>query len=192
MSPISLHSRGIDRDNVWGIPADGLSSPGPRKIREHYPDPMLAAAEARRHPSISNLGKHRSPSRLTSGSNPSLESQLAYDFQRHASVAGTGVNPSSSATSLGRHGNSQFSLHDIPPVPPVPHLHGGNEGGGGGRGSAPPSPYGHPAGSAVASGVGMGRHVLPSIQQWEEGAVMNPMFKVVSLAPSHQSSTDSP
>lgn len=132
----------------------------------------MIAAEARRHPSVSNLNRHRSTPRLTSGSNPSLESQLAYDFQRHASVA----NPSASATSLGRHGASQLSLQgDIPPVPPVPHLHGGA----GGQGSAPPSPYGHPAGQAVAGGAGMGRHVLPSIQQWDEGDV-NPMFRVVS------------
>lgn len=80
-----------------------------------------------------------------------------------------------SATSLGRHGASQLSLHgDVPPVPPVPHL--------GSQGSAPPSPYGHPAGHAVAAGAGMGRHVLPSIQQWDED--VNPMFRVVSYLPS--------
>jgi hypothetical protein len=145
-------------------------SPGPRRQRDHYPDPMIAAAEARRRPSASNLNRHRSPSRLMSGSNPSLESQLAQDFQRHAPFAA-----SSSATSLGRHGASHLSLHDnIPPVPPVPNMHHGH-----GMGSAPPSPYGHPKAAAVASGAGLGRHVLPSISQWDEGDV-NPMFKVVS------------
>lgn len=131
---------------------------------------MIAVAEARRHPSVSNMGRHRSASRLMSGSNPSLESQLANDFQRHASVA------SASNTSLGRHGMSQLSLHGDVPMPPVPPL---PQTGGGGQGSAPPSPYGHPAGAAVASGHGMGRHVLPSIAQWDEGDV-NPMFRVVS------------
>lgn len=157
-------------------------SPGPRRAREHYPDPMLAAAEARRHPSVSMSNRHRSASRLTSGSNPSLESQLAHDFQRHASVANPQPIASGSLASLGRHGSSQFSLHgDVPPVPPIPsyhnHAHGGVESG---RGSAPPSAYGHPAQAAVASGVGMGRHVLPSIQGWEEGEDVNPMFRVVS------------
>lgn len=141
----------------------------------------MVAADARRHPSVSNLNsRHRSASRLTSGSNPSLESQLAYDFQRHASVANPQPISSGSASSLGRYGSSQFSLHgDIPPVPPVPAFHGGGGGIEGGRGSAPPSAYGHPAQAAVSSGVGMGRHVLPTIQGWEEGDV-NPMFRVVS------------
>lgn len=145
---------------------------------------MVAAAEARRYPPVSNSNsRHRSASRLTSGSNPSLESQLAYDFQRHASVANPQPIASGSLASLGRHGSSQFSLHgDVPPVPPVPsfhsHPHGAPENG---RGSAPPSAYGHPAQAAVASGVGMGRHVLPSIQGWEEGEDVNPMFRVVSL-----------
>jgi meiosis induction protein kinase IME2/SME1 len=117
-----------------------------------------------------------------SGSNPSLESQLAHDFQRHAPFAA-----SSSATSLGRHGASHLSLHDsMPPVPPVPSIrqHG--------QGSAPPSPYGHPKATAVASGAGLGRQVLPSISQWDDD--VNPMFRVVSpplglrvslLMPSH-------
>jgi meiosis induction protein kinase IME2/SME1 len=144
------------------------SSPGPRRSRDVHPDPMIAAAEARRRPSASNLNRHRSPSRLMSGSNPSLESQLAHDFQRHAPFAA-----SSSATSLGRHGASHLSLHDsMPPVPPVPSIHQH------GQGSAPPSPYGHPKAAAVANGAGMGRQVLPSIQQWDGD--VNPMFKVVS------------
>jgi len=129
---------------------------------------MIAAAEARRRPSASNLNRHRSPSRLMSGSNPSLESQLAHDFQRHAPFAA-----SSSATSLGRHGASHLSLHDsMPPVPPVPSIHQH------GQGSAPPSPYGHPKAAAVASGAGLGRQVLPSISQWDDD--VNPMFRVVS------------
>jgi meiosis induction protein kinase IME2/SME1 len=148
------------------IDADG--SPGPRRSRDVHPDPMIAAAEARRRPSASNLSRHRSPSRLMSGSNPSLESQLAHDFQRHASFAA-----SSSATSLGRHGASHLSLHDsMPPVPPVPSMHQH------GQGSAPPSPYGHPKAAAVANGAGLGRQVLPSISQWDDD--VNPMFRVVS------------
>ena len=146
-------------------------SPGPRRSRDVHPDPMIAAAEARRRPSASNLSRHRSPSRLMSGSNPSLESQLAHDFQRHAPFAA-----SSSATSLGRHGASHLSLHDsMPPVPPVPSIHQH------GLGSAPPSPYGHPKAAAVAHGAGLGRQVLPSISQWDDD--VNPMFRVVSPQP---------
>jgi hypothetical protein len=74
----------------------------------------------------------------------------------------------------------------MPPVPPVPSIrqHG--------QGSAPPSPYGHPKATAVASGAGLGRQVLPSISQWDDD--VNPMFRVVSpplglrvslLMPSH-------
>jgi len=130
---------------------------------------MIAAAEARRRPSASNLNRHRSPSRLMSGSNPSLESQLAQDFQRHAPFAA-----SSSATSLGRHGASHLSLHDsMPPVPPVPSNYHGHV-----QGSAPPSPYGHPNAAAVAHGAGLGRQVLPSISQWDQD--VNPIFRVVS------------
>jgi meiosis induction protein kinase IME2/SME1 len=152
------------------------SSPGPRRSRDHYADPMLAA-EARRQASVTNLNRHRSPSRLMSGSNPSLESQLAHDFQRHAPFAA-----SSSATSLGRHGQSHLSLHEtIPPVP-VQNIHhaysqGHGHGHGHGQGSAPPSPYGHPAAAAVAAGAGDGRPVLPSISQWDGD--VNPMFRVV-------------
>jgi hypothetical protein len=143
------------------------SSPGPRRSRDVHPDPMIAAAEARRRPSANNLNRHRSPSRLMSGSNPSLESQLAQDFQRHAPFA------SSSATSLGRHGASHLSLHDsMPPVPPLPNYQGHIQG------SAPPSPYGHPNAAAVANGAGLGRQVLPSIGQWDQD--VNPMFRVVS------------
>jgi hypothetical protein len=138
----------------------------------------MIAAEAHRQASVTNLNRHRSPSRLMSGSNPSLVSQLAHDVQRHAPFAA-----SSSATSLGRHGQSNLSLHEN--IPPMPHLrhhvHGQGHGHGhGSLGSAPPSPYGHPAGAAVANGAGDGRPLLPSIGQWGDGDV-NPMFRVVSL-----------
>lgn len=155
-----------------------MTSPGPRRTREHYADPMVAA-ETRRQASVTNLNRHRSPSRLMSGSNPSLESQLAHDFQRHAPFAA-----SSSATSLGRHGQSNLSLHEN--IPPIPHLRHHGHGHGHGQaslGSAPPSPYGHPAAVAVANGAGDGRQLLPSIGQWRDGDV-NPMFRVVSLLPS--------
>lgn len=107
-------------------------SPGPRRARDAYPDPLIAAAQSRRAPSASasSYKRHRSPSRLMSGSNPSVDSQLARDFMNQASVASpthhqhssaslnTGAN--SSSTSLGRHGTSQLSLHGDMPVPPLP------------------------------------------------------------------------
>lgn len=116
-----------------------------------------------------------------SGSNPSLESQLANDFRQRANLA------SPSASSLGRLGGSSMNLHDpsasstsfggpsgglaaagassysfLDPRMGV-HGHGyGNghslgEGHGLGLGSAPTSPYGQPQGKAVAMGHGIGR-----------------------------------
>jgi hypothetical protein len=104
--------------------------------------------------------------RLTSKSNPSLESQLAHDFMAQANVQ--------------------------PPLPQsslsVPGSSGYFNGGGTGQGSLPTSPYGHPKGSAVALGVGLGRdygrtEMLPSISSWnqpEAQGEINPMFRVVS------------
>lgn len=117
-----------------------------------------------------------------SGSNLSQDSQLAHDFRVHANVA------SSSSTSLGRHGQSSMSLHEqsnmnLHELPSVPqqYLHGSPDV----LGSAPTSPYGHPKGTAVAMGQGIGRDFLhqglPSISDWEGQSDINPMFKVVSL-----------
>lgn len=133
-----------------------------------------------------------------SGSNPSLDSQLAHDFTARANLV------SSSATSLGRHGQSNLSLHDLPPPAPSSsaaaamsmrmdqhpsqtHLATPSPPA---QGSAPTSPYGHPKGIAVAHGIGMGRQghgmgqTLPSISDWQgdvppQGQI-NPMFRVVS------------
>lgn len=105
-----------------------------------------------------------------SGSNPSLESQLASDFRR-ANIA------SSSASSLGRHGASSLNLQDGYPFAPGldPRTF---------QGSAPTSPYGHPQGKAVAQGQGVGREYgydsqgLPGVADVRD---VNPMFRVVSL-----------
>ena len=107
-----------------------------------------------------------------SGSNPSLESQLANDFRQRANLA------SPSASSLGRLGSSTMNLHGIPSLPstdvptgsspsaaassysfadPRLAIHGHGYSQGGGQGSAPTSPYGQPAGKAVAMGQGIGR-----------------------------------
>jgi meiosis induction protein kinase IME2/SME1 len=137
----------------------------------------------RRHASLNKTARSASKSRLTS---MSQESQLAHDFRVHANVA------SSSSTSLGRHGQSSMSLHeqsnmnlhDLPPVPSR-YLHSDSpdmfltQ-----QGSAPTSPYGHPKGTAVAMGQGIGRGLsqeLPPISDWE-GQDINPMFRVVSFA----------
>ena len=63
-------------------------------------DPLLAKR------SMSSL--HKMSSRLGNTSNPSLESQLAHDFQARANVA------SSSSTSLGQIGQSTISLGPYP------------------------------------------------------------------------------
>lgn len=120
-------------------------------------------------------------------SNLSQDSQLANDFRVHANVG------SSSSTSLGRHGQSSMSLHgqsalslhDLPPVPTqYLHHHGSTEMFSQTQGSAPTSPYGHPTGTAVAMGQGIGRDYvqqgLPPINDWEGQGLINPMFRVVS------------
>lgn len=130
-----------------------------------------------------------------SGSNPSLESQLANDFRMRANLA------SPSASSLGRHGASSMSLHDpsnfagpsgtsasanassysfFDPRLAVQH----------GQGSAPTSPYGQPQGRAVAMGQGIGRQHpyespshdrLPGVDGERDGYI-NPIFRVVSVS----------
>ena len=163
------------------------SSPGPGGFRSdsHLPftypkDPLLAK---RSMSSINQL-----PSRLANISNPSLESQLAHDFQARANVA------SSSQTSLGQHGRSTASLSqyglgsNYEPVspPPLPTHNPLFANAVGGQGSAPTSPYGHPKGVAVSHGVGMGRHQAyrggsgHGMNTVEEHGI-NPMFQVVSL-----------
>ena len=137
-----------------------------------------------------------SASRLASISNPSLESQLARDFQAHATVA------SPSSTSLGGSRMSPGvphvpSHHTMPghDSPSVAHSQAHFAAALGPQGSAPTSPYGHPKGVAVSHGVGMGRTagagqgtVLPSIMSLEEeGRQINPMFQVVSLQYPHVS-----
>ena len=136
---------------------------------------------------------HKMPSRLAGMSNPSLESQLAHDFQARANVA------SGSSTSLGHFGQSTISLGqypgprtalpagmytEIPPPLPFANLH---------QESAPTSPYGHAKGVAVSHGAGMGRHHgyehshghsqgggLPGILDVDEQSKINPMFQLVS------------
>jgi hypothetical protein len=184
----------------WTRPVKLLAdsrSPGPRRAHQ-WTDPADPAA--RRQPSVSAF-RHASgsKSRLMSGSNPSLDSQLAHDFGIHANLA------SGSSTSLGRHAASQLSLHDMPVGGIPPQVIALGQGNGQGQGSAPTSPYGHPLGAAVAHGHGMGRDQavhsgqggqghghgqaqgqgqhLPSISDWQGGyhaAQINPMFRVVS------------
>jgi hypothetical protein len=110
----------------------------------------------------------RSASSLVQPTNASLESQLANQLARHATVA------SESALSLGRRSGRNVSAHLQQPQ---------HE-----RASEPTSPYGHPASTAVSHGHGgrrSGSH-LPSIGDWVEGAPnpqtheINPMFRVVS------------
>nr|XP_019049431.1 CMGC/RCK/MAK protein kinase [Kwoniella bestiolae CBS 10118]OCF28361.1 CMGC/RCK/MAK protein kinase [Kwoniella bestiolae CBS 10118] len=156
------------------------SDPGPRRAREHWPDP-LRQRETKRAPSISSFKQQHGP---TSRSTASLESQLAHDFKVRANV---GAAPSSA--SLGRLGQGRSSLS----------LHGQMEGLGHPllssiNGSAPTSPYGHPKAVAVSHGIGMGRQsisnasgqgagtVLPSISSFDghQGNI-NPMFIVVSV-----------
>ena len=121
-----------------------------------------------------------------SGSNLSQDSQLARDFSGRANIT------SLSSTSLGRHGQSSMSLNDVPPVPQQYMQHPGSaemfsQYPQGGQGSAPTSPYGHPKGTAVAMGQGIGRDYihqgLPPISDWEgqEQGMINPMFRVVSF-----------
>ena len=138
---------------------------------------------------------HKMSSRLGNISNPSLESQLAHDFQARANVA------SSSSTSLGQLGQSSISLGqysgprtalpagmytEIPPPLPFATLQHG-------QGSVPTSPYGHPKGAAVSHGAGMGRHhgyerplvhsqsgTLPGILDVDEQSRINPMFQLVN------------
>lgn len=146
--------------------------------------------DSRRHASHSYKPRSSSKSRLMSGSNLSQESQLAHDFRTHANVT------SSSSTSLGRHGQSSMSLHDVPPVPQQ-YLHDSTEMFQQGQGSAPTSPYGHPKGTAVANGQGIGRDYihqgLPPISDWEgQGqGMINPMFRVVGTRVITGSNADS-
>ncbi|OCF37645.1 CMGC/RCK protein kinase [Kwoniella heveanensis BCC8398] len=166
------------------------SDPGPRRsARQEWPDP-LRTRDARRAPSVSSFKQHNVMSR----SNASLESQLAHDFRKHANV---GAAPSSA--SLGRlgQGASSLSIHSQLDSPGYMSAHALSGGHGNGNGSVPTSPYGHPKASAVAHGVGMGRHpaasgsgtMLPSISSWEGSGVgsghdhgsqshINPMFRV--------------
>ncbi|WVF70293.1 hypothetical protein IAT40_005082 [Kwoniella sp. CBS 6097] len=158
------------------------SDPGPRRSgRQEWPDP-LRTRDAKRAPSISSFKQHSVMSR----SNASLESQLAHDFRKHATV---GATPSTA--SLGRLGQGASSLSLHSQLESASHMspHALS----GGNGSVPTSPYGHPKASAVAHGIGMGRHpaaggsgtVLPSISSWEGSGVgsgheshINPMFRV--------------
>lgn len=113
-----------------------------------------------------------------SHSSASLESQLASQLQRQATVA----SASESSLSLGRNAGaaaaaaagaaSRASL-------PIQNFEPGY------RVSEPTSPYGHPAGYAVAQGAGTSRQSsraqLPSIGDWPEmPQEINPMFRVVS------------
>ncbi|ORX37406.1 hypothetical protein BD324DRAFT_656473 [Kockovaella imperatae] len=160
------------------------SDPGPmnhHRSESHLPfayskDPLLAKR------SMSSM--HQMSSRLANMSNPSLESQLAHDFQARATVA------SGSTTSLGQHGRSTASLgqygltRSTDQYDMMTHQNQLFANAVGGQGSAPTSPYGHPKGTAVSHGVGMGRHApMPhgvgmTIQEGQE--VINPMFQVVS------------
>ncbi|KAK8866104.1 hypothetical protein IAR55_001255 [Kwoniella newhampshirensis] len=160
------------------------SDPGPRRsTRSEWHDPIQRTHDPKRAPSVASFHHQHS---LMSRSNASLESQLAHDFKAHANVgAGAG-----SSTSLGRHGTSQLSLqgHLETLGVPQPAMNG----------SAPTSPYGHPKGTAVALGAGMGRHgtVLPSISSWEGSGVgeaqINPMFRVPPAGLQAQQGTTLP
>ena len=157
-------------------------SPGPRRVKSDWYDPLLPRSVSGQPPPKRDLSVG---SRLASISNSSLESQLANDFMAHATMASN----VSSTGSLGRFGASGLNMHDVPPVPPLPAMHQA-------QASAPTSPYGHPKGFAVAHGAGMGRSgtALPSLGTWHEsnGTPMmdghapqidqqiNPMFRVVS------------
>lgn len=166
-------------------------SPGPRR---HH-DPLIEAQARRAHALKS---RPSSKSRLMSGSNPSLESQLANDFRQRANLA------SPSASSLGRLGSSSMNLHDPPNFAGLAGSPSNTSYSfldprlavqGHGQGSAPTSPYGQPQGKAVALGHGIGRqhpyeHAngqasgerLPGFDGDGDGYI-NPMFRVVSDKP---------
>ncbi|KAK6905886.1 hypothetical protein I203_106721 [Kwoniella mangroviensis CBS 8507] len=178
------------------------SDPGPRRAREHWPDP-LRQRETKRAPSVSSFKQHHGP---TSRSTASLESQLAHDFKVRANV---GAAPSSA--SLGRlgQGRSSLSLHGQMEGLGRPLLAHGLNNTGQGNGSAPTSPYGHPKGVAVSHGIGMGRQsisnasghtgsgtVLPSISSFDVGDMsqhaqghINPMFRVPPAGPNQSQTT---
>ncbi|WWC58778.1 uncharacterized protein I303_101322 [Kwoniella dejecticola CBS 10117] len=175
------------------------SDPGPRRAREHWPDP-LRQRESRRAPSMSSFKQQQGG---TARSTASLESQLAHDFKARANVGSAGP----SSASLGRMGGrSSLSLHGQMESLGHPLLSAPSAG----NGSAPTSPYGHPKGAAVSHGIGMGRQpippaslsgtVLPSISNWDAGGVgdmsnqqgqINPMFRVPP-AGSNRSQTTLP
>ncbi|WWD17691.1 hypothetical protein CI109_102132 [Kwoniella shandongensis] len=161
------------------------SDPGPRRsARSEWQDPIQRHHDPKRAPSVTSFHQQS----LMSRSNASLESQLAHDFKIHANV-GAGAGAGTSSTSLGRHGTSQLSLQGNGVDYPSQGL---------ANGSAPTSPYGHPKGTAVAFGAGMGRHgtVLPSISSWEGSGVgeaqINPMFRVPPAGHQSQQGTTLP
>ncbi|WWC86427.1 uncharacterized protein L201_001304 [Kwoniella dendrophila CBS 6074] len=166
------------------------SDPGPRRAREHWPDP-LRQRETKRAPSISSFKQQHG---ATARSTASLESQLAHDFKVRANVGSGGH----SSASLGRlsQGRSSLSLHGQMEGLGHPSLLSASSANNGqGNGSAPTSPYGHPKGVAVSHGIGISRQsaagsgtMLPSISNLgdlsnisnnnhSQGHI-NPMFRV--------------
>jgi hypothetical protein len=104
-----------------------ISSPGPGGSRRMYPFDHRAASN-------SSLGH-----RYHTGSNTSIDGQLARDFQAHASLA---VHPGSGPFASSTSGGYGFVGTSV---------------------SGPTTPYGNPSGHAVSSGNGFGRPVHPPI-----------------------------
>lgn len=125
-----------------------------------WSDPMMQAA--RRPPSNTYRQSNMSHSAA------SLESQLASQLQRQATVA----SASESSLSLGR---SAIPSRASVSGPAIQNYEGYRE---------PAAPYGHP-GYSASQGTGISRRSsraqLPSIDDWPEmPQEINPMFRVVS------------
>ncbi|KAJ9118257.1 hypothetical protein QFC22_004168 [Naganishia vaughanmartiniae] len=103
------------------------SDPGPGGSRRMYPFDNRAASN-------SSLGH-----RYHTGSNTSVDGQLAREFQTHATLA---VHPASGPFASSTSGGYGFIATSV---------------------SGPTTPYGNPSGHAVSAGNGFGRPVHPSI-----------------------------